>query len=83
MVRPCLIAKSFFVEVATPMGPYVAWFNHPMWGGAGFPPPLSGGEEPLRWFTLLWRRRFESFGMTAQVMRVEGEEPLGPRLERF
>jgi hypothetical protein len=37
----------------------------------------------MRWFALLWCRWFESLGMTAQVMRVEGEEPLGPGLERF
>jgi hypothetical protein len=27
------------------MGPYVTWFNYPMWSGARFIPPLFGGEE--------------------------------------
>jgi hypothetical protein len=27
------------------MGPYAAWFNHPMWSEAGFILPLSRGEE--------------------------------------
>jgi hypothetical protein len=32
---------------------------------------------------MLWWRRFESSGMTAQAMRVDGEEPFGSGLERF
>jgi hypothetical protein len=27
------------------VGPYVAWFNLPLWGGAGFILPLSEGEK--------------------------------------
>jgi hypothetical protein len=29
------------------VGPCVAYFNLPMWGGAGYIPPLSDGEEAL------------------------------------
>jgi hypothetical protein len=27
------------------VGPYVTWFNHPMWSRVGFIPPLCRGEE--------------------------------------
>jgi hypothetical protein len=36
--------------------------NHPVWGGARFISSLSEGERTLRWFALLWWRRFKSLG---------------------
>jgi hypothetical protein len=40
-----------------------AWANHPMWDGVEFRSSLSEGVcKLLRWFILLWWRRFESSG---------------------
>jgi hypothetical protein len=36
---------SLSLEKSLPCGPYVTWFNLPTWGGAGFIPPLSKGDE--------------------------------------
>jgi hypothetical protein len=42
------------------LGPAPPCLNHPSWDSIEFTPSLSGGERPLRWFTLHWWRRFES-----------------------
>jgi hypothetical protein len=39
--------QAFLLRSRFPVGPCVTCFNLPMWGGAGFKPPLSeGGEVP-------------------------------------
>jgi hypothetical protein len=52
------------------------------------PVPSSGHPylrvcELLRRFSLLWWRRFESSGGVISSLRVKGEKPSWPRLERF
>jgi hypothetical protein len=63
------------------MGLYVVWFNHSTWGGARFVSPLSTGKEAPKavYLALVEKVRVPRDGR----IHVEGEEPLGPELERF
>jgi hypothetical protein len=40
-----LDCQAFIWRSRFPVGPYVVWFNLPTWGGVGFIPSLSEGEE--------------------------------------
>jgi hypothetical protein len=78
-----LAANPFFGEVASLWAHVSPILASPRGVGLDSYHPYPRARKPLRRFTLLWWRRFESSWMTMHAMRVEGEEPFGSRLERF